>query len=177
MELPGGPRSALIIGNSEYPGFEFTSVLKSLDVIEAALEKEGFEVIRLENPYYKDLPKRIEEYAKTVPTNGTALVYYSGIAVTYKRLGKVYNALRPAKAESSAGHSLVSCARSKDESANFRPHESPLVEQFCRLKLDGAARLEVSSEGSEPGAEDAEARAVGERDGRRRKQGRHQGLH
>ena len=145
MELPGGPRSALIIGNSEYPGFEFTSVLKSLDVIEAALEKEGFEVIRLENPYYKDLPKRIEEYAKTVPTNGTALVYYSGIAVTYKRLGKVYNALRPAKEDTIAGRGLYlsKVLESLDRYAGSRNNllfidgawDSPIEERSKEVKL------------------------------------------
>jgi len=143
-----GPRSALILSNFKYKDFEFTSASPSLDLMQAALEKEGFRVTRLENIYYKEYEKTLDAYAKTVPTNGTVLVYCIGFAAHAERFGKWYNVLRPANEQVNndgdyrgRGLSLTKLMESFDEFAGSRHNfyfidgawESPIIPKTDKL--------------------------------------------
>jgi len=92
---PSGTREALLVGNSSYDGFKLNGVAKSLDVVEQALRTQGFRVVRRENVGEKDLRATAAEFARTVPTNGVALVYYVGLGAHVERQRRWYNLLRP----------------------------------------------------------------------------------
>jgi sulfatase modifying factor 1 len=88
-------RRALVIANSNYDGFTLRGVPKSLDQVEQALTKQGFAIMRRENLGEKDLKTAVEEFSRSVPTGGVALVYYIGLGAHVERQGKWYNLLRP----------------------------------------------------------------------------------
>ena len=94
-DLPSGHRSALLLGNSKYDGFSLGGVSKSLDAVETSLKAHGFRVVRHENLKQQDAKAEVEQFAKSVPTNGVALVYYNGLSAHVERFGKWYNLLRP----------------------------------------------------------------------------------
>ncbi len=93
--VPLGGRTALLVGNSAYPDFSLPGVGISLDEVGRALQALGFRTVRKENLGGKEFKAAIEEFARTVPTNGVALVYYAGLGAHVERLGKGYNLLRP----------------------------------------------------------------------------------
>lgn len=99
LGIPGGPRCALLLSNYQFKDYEFTNAAPSLDLMQEALEKEGYRVTRIENLPYKEQEKAVEAFAKTVPTNGVCLVYVVGFSAHMERFGKWYNYLRPAKEE------------------------------------------------------------------------------
>jgi formylglycine-generating enzyme required for sulfatase activity len=94
-DVPSGYRVALLLGNSTYEGFTLDGVGKSLDQVEQALKTQGFRVMRRENIGQMDLKATVLEFAKTVPSNGVALVYYAGLGAHVERQGRWYNLLRP----------------------------------------------------------------------------------
>jgi len=94
-EVPSGHRVALLIGNAKYEGFTLAPVTASLDRVEEALKRTGFEVTRAENLKGEEQRKMAESFARGVPTNGIALIYYIGLGANVERLGKQYNLLRP----------------------------------------------------------------------------------
>ena len=49
VEVPSGPRAALLIGNEKYEGFALKGVSQSLDRVEAALKKEGYSIVRMQD--------------------------------------------------------------------------------------------------------------------------------
>ena len=145
----GGPRSALILSNFNYKDFEFTSALPSLDIVQAGLEKEGFLVTRLENILYKGYQKTLEAYARSVPTNGTVLVYCVGFAAHTERFGKWYNLLHPANEDvkndsdyRSRGLNLTQLIEILDQNAASRHNlyffdaswESPIIPVSDKLR-------------------------------------------
>ena len=92
---PSGYRSALLIGNADYDGFTLTGVRTSLDAVEKALTARGFTVTRHENLAKKDDQKlAVDEFVRSVPTNGVALFYYAGLGAHLERNGW-QNLLRP----------------------------------------------------------------------------------
>ncbi len=98
-DVPSGRRMALLIGNGSYDGVDLGFVGNSLDVVEKALESRGFEVTRLEDADEKAQKTAAETFAASVPTNGLAVLYYVGLGAHVERQGRVYNLLRPVKAE------------------------------------------------------------------------------
>lgn len=98
-ERVSGHRSALLIGNAEYGDFTLKGVGKSLDAVESALSTHGYAVTRQENLDEKELKATVESFARSVPTNGVALVYYVGLAAHVERFGKYDNYLRPVGAD------------------------------------------------------------------------------
>jgi|GEM_PF-3409964 hypothetical protein len=94
-DTPSGHRVALLLGNSQYEGFTLPGVQGSLKQVEDSLTRHGFRVTRRENLAEKDQEAAVEEFAKSVPTNGVALVYYIGLGAHVERFDKTYNLLRP----------------------------------------------------------------------------------
>lgn len=74
-------RTALVIGNGAYPGAELASPADDVQAVRAALEARGFTVSTIENADLKTMEAAIERFAHSVPTRGTALVYFSGYAL------------------------------------------------------------------------------------------------
>jgi formylglycine-generating enzyme required for sulfatase activity len=74
-------RVALVIGNSAYPGAELASPAEDVKTVRAALEARGFTVGTIENADLKTMEDGIERFVHSVPTRGTALVYFSGYAL------------------------------------------------------------------------------------------------
>lgn len=94
-DVPSGYRMALLLGNSKYDGFTLDGVDKSLDKLQQTLTAQGFQIDRREDLGEQDLKGAAEQFAKSVPTNGVALVYFIGLGANVERLGKDYNLLRP----------------------------------------------------------------------------------
>ena len=99
VDAPSGQRVALLIGNSDYGDFRLRGVAQSLDTVEQSLKSRGFEVQRQENLTTDDQKKLTFEFARSVPTNGVAVIYYIGLAAHVQRFDKMYNVLRPVKAQ------------------------------------------------------------------------------
>lgn len=94
-DVPLGGRVALLVGNSDYQDFQLPGVSKSLDQVERAFQSLGFRVERKENLGEKELKAATQEFARSVPTNGVAVVYFAGLGAHAERFGKWYNLLRP----------------------------------------------------------------------------------
>lgn len=86
---------ALLIGNSTYQGCRLPQVPESLDAVEAGLKKAGFRVVRFENAGQQQTAEAIDQFARSVPTNGAVVFYYIGFAAHIERGGKWHNVLRP----------------------------------------------------------------------------------
>lgn len=74
-------RVALVIGNSTYPGAGLGSPSQDIRVVRAALEARGFVVSMIENADLKTMENGIEWFVQSVPTRGTAVVYFAGYAL------------------------------------------------------------------------------------------------
>lgn len=75
-------RVALLIGNSAYPGAELKSPARDVRMVREALQNRGFDrITTIENADLKTLEVGIERFVHSVPTRGTALVYFSGYAL------------------------------------------------------------------------------------------------
>ena len=97
VEVPSGPRAALLIGNEKYEGFTLKGVPQSLDRVEAALKKDGYSIVRMQDLNFDGQKKAVEAFAKSVPSNGVAFFYFIGLGANLERQGKQYNLLRPVK--------------------------------------------------------------------------------
>ena len=97
VEVPSGPRAALLIGNEKYEGFTLKGVPQSLDRVEAALKKDGYSIVRMQDLNFDGPKKAVEAFAKSVPSNGVAFFYFIGLGANLERQGKQYNLLRPVK--------------------------------------------------------------------------------
>lgn len=97
VEVPSGPRAALLIGNEKYEGFTLKGVPQSLDRVEAALKKDGYSIVRMQDLNSDGQKKAVESFAKSVPSNGVAFFYFIGLGANLERQGKQYNLLRPVK--------------------------------------------------------------------------------
>ena len=97
VEVPSGPRAALLIGNEKYEGFTLKGVSQSLDRVEAALKKEGYSIVRMQDLNSDGQKKAVESFAKSLPSNGVAFFYFIGLGANLERQGKQYNLLRPVK--------------------------------------------------------------------------------
>ncbi|MEK6235495.1 MAG: SUMF1/EgtB/PvdO family nonheme iron enzyme, partial [Planctomycetales bacterium] len=129
-DAPSGYRTALLVGNSNYEGFTLQGVGKSLDQVEQALKSRGFRVTRQENLDEKQLKAAAEEFAKSIPTNGVALIYCAGLGAHVDRGGKWYNLLRPLKA--------------KIESDNdYRSRGLNVADLMQSLREQGGARINL----------------------------------
>jgi formylglycine-generating enzyme required for sulfatase activity len=80
-EVRAEHRVALVIGNAAYPGAELASPKNDAAAVRTALEGRGFVVTTIENADLKTLEAAIDKFAHSVPTRGTALVYFSGYAL------------------------------------------------------------------------------------------------
>ena len=74
-------RAALVIGNSNYPKAALTSPSRDVRAVGDALKKRGFVVTQAENLTAKELKEAVAAFARSVPTRGTALIYFSGYAL------------------------------------------------------------------------------------------------
>ncbi len=74
-------RHALLIANSKYPKAELVSPPNDIRALADALKKRGFVVTPLENLTAEKMRTAVDEFARTVPTRGTALIYFSGYAL------------------------------------------------------------------------------------------------
>ena len=90
-EVPSGPRAALLIGNEKYEGFTLKGVSQSLDRVEAALKKEGYSIVRMQDLNSDGQKKAVESFAKSVPSNGVAFFYFIGLGANLERQGRHYN--------------------------------------------------------------------------------------
>lgn len=72
-------RHALVIGQSKYKSGPLAAPAKDVGAVAEALTKRGFTVTRVENlASVKELDEAVKAFARTVPTGGTAIVYFSG---------------------------------------------------------------------------------------------------
>ncbi len=74
-------RVALLIGNGDYPKAPLASPPNDIRAVGDALKRRGFTVTLLENLKAKEMKEAFASFAGTVPTKGTALVYFSGYAL------------------------------------------------------------------------------------------------
>ncbi len=81
-------RVALLIGNSDYPEAELQSPSKDIRAVGKALENRGFRTTLAEDLRWDEMREVVERFARSVPTCGTALVYFSGYTMTGTRNGK-----------------------------------------------------------------------------------------
>jgi sulfatase modifying factor 1 len=97
-------RAALLIGNSAYPKAPLASPPHDIRVVGDALRKRGFVVTQVENVSAKELTEAFSTFAWSIPTKGTALVYFSGYALPTTKEGAPLadNALLPIDANASA---------------------------------------------------------------------------
>jgi sulfatase modifying factor 1 len=102
-------RAALLIGNSAYPKAPLASPPHDIRAVGDALRKRGFVVTQVENAGTKELKEAFSAFSWSIPTNGTALVYFSGYALPTTRKGAptADNALLPIDANASAPGSLT----------------------------------------------------------------------
>lgn len=79
-------RAALLIGNSNYPKAPLASPPGDIRAVGDALKKRGFVVTQVENLGAKEMKDAFAAFARSVPTKGTALVYFSGYALPATRV-------------------------------------------------------------------------------------------
>lgn len=72
---------ALVIGNSQYQDAPLDTPTADVEAVAAALEARGFRTRQLKNVESEQLKQAVENFAKSAPTRGTALVYFSGYAL------------------------------------------------------------------------------------------------
>ncbi|MEM7235524.1 MAG: SUMF1/EgtB/PvdO family nonheme iron enzyme [Planctomycetota bacterium] len=94
-----GSRHALLIGVDDYGEFQLPGMSASLDRLQPALESAGFSVVSLRNADRKATIDALETFGTELPTNSVALLYFYGVSASLERQGKMYNLLRPARAE------------------------------------------------------------------------------
>jgi hypothetical protein len=87
MLLPAAARGefrhALVIGQSTYKTGTLAAPSGDVAAVAGALATQGFTVTKAENlATVKDLGDAVQAFSRTVPTGGTALVYFSGHAMT-----------------------------------------------------------------------------------------------
>jgi formylglycine-generating enzyme required for sulfatase activity len=74
-------RHALVIGQSTYKTGTLAAPPQDVAAVADALGRSGFTVTKLENiPTPAKLNEAVTAFSKTIPNNGTALVYFSGYA-------------------------------------------------------------------------------------------------
>lgn len=74
-------RVALVIGNDAYPDAALASPVEDARTVRQALETRGFVVSTIENGDLKTMEAGIERFVHSVPTRGTALVYFAGYSL------------------------------------------------------------------------------------------------
>lgn len=74
-------RVALLIGNSNYKDKSLNTEPRDLKALAAALERTGVRSLIVENLDQKQMKSTIEDFSTRTPTQGTALVYFSGRTV------------------------------------------------------------------------------------------------
>ena len=74
-------RHALVIGNAAYEGHALTSPERDAKAVGEALRARGFTVTEAVNLTAEKLRATVADFAITVPTRGTALVYFAGACV------------------------------------------------------------------------------------------------
>lgn len=106
-------RSALLIGNSRYPGAELASPPEDIRAVGLALRGRGFTVTEAENLNAEQIRDAVKRFSLSIPERGTALVYFSGYAVpaAYWRpeSGTRDNMLLPIDCDPSNERSLQGC--------------------------------------------------------------------
>lgn len=78
-------RAALVIGNSNYPKATLASPPRDIRAVGEALQKRGFVVTQAENLTAKELKETVSAFARSVPTRGTVLIYFSGYALAQSK--------------------------------------------------------------------------------------------
>ncbi len=78
---PAEHRSALLIGNSDYQNQSPALPAADLAAVAAVWEKSGVQCKALRNLDHKKLKSSVEDFANHSPTNGSAIVYFSGQAI------------------------------------------------------------------------------------------------
>ena len=75
-------RAALLIAHDAYDGLELATPPRDVAAVGKALEAHGFRTDTIENQKdIKAFRRTMEEWAHTVPTHGTALIYFAGYAL------------------------------------------------------------------------------------------------
>ncbi len=78
-------RVALLIGNSQYPEAELASPPRDVAAMAEVLKKRGFRVTVVENLDGGAMQSALKDFAETIPTHATAVVYFSGYALYGQR--------------------------------------------------------------------------------------------
>ena len=124
VEVPSGPRAALLIGNAKYEGFILKGVSQSLDRVEAALKKEGYSIVRMQDLNSDGQKKAVESFSKSVPSNGVAFFYFIGLGANLERQGRQYNLLRPVKEKIQSDNDYRSRSLNAVSYTHLRAHET-----------------------------------------------------
>jgi len=88
-------RAALLIANSAYPDAELSTPSRDAKAMAEALKQRGFRVRVAENQSGKDVKQLVTSFRRALPTNGTALIYFSGYALLGQRGDDRDNVLLP----------------------------------------------------------------------------------
>lgn len=91
-------RAALLIGNATYEKHALPTPYADVQAVATALTRRGFRTTVVLDVDAERLGEALERFAQSVPTRGTALVYYSGYAMQGERNGKRTNFLLPVDA-------------------------------------------------------------------------------
>ncbi|QDU92682.1 SUMF1/EgtB/PvdO family nonheme iron enzyme [Lignipirellula cremea] len=78
-------RAALLIANHAYPQAALANPAASVQSLARVLRQRGFRVELAENLSGEAIQKTIASFRRGIPTNGTALIYFSGYALQGQR--------------------------------------------------------------------------------------------
>ena len=132
-------RVALLLGQSDYKDAELAGVRPSLDAMAKTLTDRGFLVQREENLKGEAQKEALSAFARSIPSNGTALVYLAGYGVNLTRGSRVYNLLLP------VGENL----RNEGDCRRYGLDAAQLLEDLG--KLSGAGTILLLLDTAAPG--------------------------
>ncbi len=126
----GEHRHALLIGNGKYPKAELVTPANDIRTIGDALKRRGFVVTQLEDLTAEKMRTAFDAFARTVPTRGTALIYFSGYALPNRNDG-----------DPNADNSLLPIDGNPAHASTVNGSQTGVVQLLNRLVTDsGSAR-------------------------------------
>jgi len=78
-------RTALLIANSDYPDARLASPADDVQLMSKVLQQRGFRTTVVKNLTKGETKEAVEEFTRSTPTVGTALIYFSGYALLGER--------------------------------------------------------------------------------------------
>ncbi len=125
-------RHALLIGNGKYPKAELVSPPNDIRAVGEALKKRGFVVTSLADLPAEKLRSAFDAFARSVPTRGTALIYFSGYALPNRNAG-----------DPNADNSLLPIDGNPAHAGTVNGSQTGVVQLLNRLVADGGSARNI----------------------------------